>query len=284
MTIEAHDQCNDSFVHSAKFQATDRQMTRTSFVKRGATAFLAALGLEGMARSSQGESDKKARPETKPGRLFKLKGRKNSKVKHWDVITIGNLSRNRYWGESEKRGVRSAICSCTLIAGEDFRILVDPSLESEKEMAAELDRRTGMSTSEIDTVFITHGHGDHHYGLAHFPKARWLAGADVADGLNRSKRYSKLIEPAGDHILGAVDVIPTPGHTMDHCSLSFDCKGFSVIVAGDAVATRDFWVERRGYFNAVDFELSARTMDTIASIADIVVPGHDNYILTLSRT
>ena len=49
--------------------------------------------------------------------------------------------------------------------------------------------------------------------------------------------------------------------------------------AGDSVPTRDFFLERRGYFNAVDFELSARTMDRLASVADIIVPGHDNYFL-----
>ena len=31
--------------------------------------------------------------------------------------------------------------------------------------------------------------------------------------------------------------------------------------------------------NAVDFEQSARTMDKLAAIADIIVPGHDNYFL-----
>ncbi|MBC8472531.1 MAG: hypothetical protein H8D56_23965 [Planctomycetes bacterium] len=56
------------------------------------------------------------------------KGRSSSSVKRWDVITIGNLSRNRYCGESDTRGVRGAICTCTLITGEGFRILVDLSL------------------------------------------------------------------------------------------------------------------------------------------------------------
>src|SRR3990172_3672069 len=72
------------------------------------------------------------------------KGRKDSKVKRWDVITIGNLSRNRYWGESDAKGVRAAICTCTLIAGDGFRLLVDPSLVNAADMAKELDRRTGV--------------------------------------------------------------------------------------------------------------------------------------------
>lgn len=64
---------------------------------------------------------------------------------------------------------------------------------------------------------------------------------------------------------------------MGLSSLRFDCKGHSVAVVGDAVATADFWRERRGYFNCVDFALSAKSMDKIATLADLVVPGHDNY-------
>jgi len=281
--METQRRFDKGFTQKKAHSAPDRQMTRASFVKRGLSALLGTLGLAGSTCPSEGRPAGSALSGHEAGKLLQLKGRTNSRISHWDVITIGNLSRNRYWGESDERGVRSAICSCTLIVGEDFNVLVDPSLKSEKEMAAELDRRTGLSTSEIDTVFITHTHGDHHYGLAHFPKARWLAGAEVAGGLNKAKRYPRLVEPADARIHGAVDVISTPGHTMDHCSLRFDWEGFSVVVAGDAVATRDFWVQRQGYFNAVDFGLSARTMDKLASLADIVIPGHDNYFLTLSH-
>ena len=31
--------------------------------------------------------------------------------------------------------------------------------------------------------------------------------------------------------------------------------------------------------NSVDFELSAKTIDVLANMADIIVPGHDNYLL-----
>ena len=67
----------------------------------------------------------------------------------------------------------------------------------------------------------------------------------------------------------------------EHHSLRFDSDGLSVVVAGDAVASRDFWRERRGYFNCADFDLSARSMDKIAGLADLVVPGHDNYFPNL---
>jgi len=110
-------------------------------------------------------------------------------VHRWDIITIGNLSRNRYWGESDDRAYRPAICTCTLISGDGFRVLVDPSLQEAARMEAELSRRTGLRLSDIDGVFITHEHGDHHFGLRHFPDARWQAAPQVAEMLNRGGSY-----------------------------------------------------------------------------------------------
>ena len=45
----------------------------------------------------------------------------------WDVICIGNLSRNLCWGEGEDKPVRAALCTSTPITGDDFRLPVDPA-------------------------------------------------------------------------------------------------------------------------------------------------------------
>jgi glyoxylase-like metal-dependent hydrolase (beta-lactamase superfamily II) len=211
------------------------------------------------------------------------KGKSDSRIRRWVVVTIGNLSRNRYWGESDAKGVRSVICTCTLIDGADFRLIVDPSLANADEMASELDRRSGLKPADISAVFITHEHGDHFAGISHFDKARWLAGPEVAKILNATRKFPKTIEPVTGKLFDAVDVLPTPGHTIGLNSLRFDCNGHSVAVVGDAVATEDFWRERRAFYNSVDFELSARSMDKIARVADFVIPGHDNYFLTVGR-
>lgn len=215
------------------------------------------------------------------GRTIRLRGVQNSKVIHWDIITIGNLSRNRYWGESDERAIRSAICTCSVISGEDFHVIIDPSLDDEKAMGTELNRRTGLTPDKIDVVFITHQHGDHIAGLKHFMKSRWLAGSSVASGLNNSASLPKQIESAEKSLFGAIDIIPTPGHTPDHQSLRFDYKGMSIVIAGDSVATKDFWDERRAYYNVLDLTESKRSMEKIDSIADIIVPGHDNYFFNL---
>jgi glyoxylase-like metal-dependent hydrolase (beta-lactamase superfamily II) len=201
-------------------------------------------------------------------------------IHRWDIITLGNLSRNRYWGEREDQAYRSAICTCTLIQGDTFRLLVDPSLKEETQMDAELFRRTGLHLSAIDTVFITHAHGDHHYGLKHFPHARWLAAPPVADLLNGLDAYDKEVEGTPGPLFDAIEVLHTPGHTQYHYSLRFDWQGKSVVVAADAAVTRDFWNDRRGYFNSEDFAAATTTIEHLATLADIIVPGHDNYFLT----
>lgn len=200
-------------------------------------------------------------------------------IRRWDIITIGNLSRNRYWGESEDRAYRPPLCTCTLITADGFRLLVDPSIQDGPKMLFELERRVGLKPQQVDLVFITHSHGDHHFGLKHFPDARWVAAPGVADAINASKQYAKQVEPEEGVISDLVEIIPTPGHTLDHHSLRFDCEDLSIVIAGDAVMTRDFWKDRRGFFNSADIKLAVQTMEDLAGIADVIVPGHDNFFL-----
>ena len=119
----------------------------------------------------------------------------------------------------------------------------------------------------------------HIYGLAHFPVARWLAAAPVAALLNASGKYTKTVEDAPELLMGEIDLLHTPGHTFHHYSLRFDWEGRSVVIAADAAVTRDYWRERQGYFNSEDF----MTIDRIAGIADLIVPGHDNYFFVKNR-
>jgi len=201
-------------------------------------------------------------------------------VRRWDIITIGNLSRNRYWGEDDAHGRRPALCTSTLVAGDGWRLLVDPPCGDAERMAAELDRRAGIRLDDVGLVFVTHEHGDHHAGLRHFPRARWLAAPAVAETINASGRYERAVEACEGRLPEGIEALHTPGHTLTHHSLRFECDGLAVVIAGDAVMTRDFWAERQGFHNSVDFEVVAQTIDRLAAVADVVVPGHDNWFLT----
>jgi glyoxylase-like metal-dependent hydrolase (beta-lactamase superfamily II) len=201
-------------------------------------------------------------------------------VRRWDVITIGNLSRNACWGESIRKALRPVLCTCTLIQGDGFRLLVDPSVRKGRQMAAEIYRRTGLRPADVGTVFITHHHSDHRFGLKHFAHAEWFASAGEADKINDAGGYPRRVRAASGGLFnGALAVVASPGHTDDHHSLRFQCDGSRVVVAGDAVVTRDYWKERLPFHNAVDMDAATDSITKLTDMADIIVPGHDNYFV-----
>lgn len=203
----------------------------------------------------------------------------------WDVLTIGHLSRNRYWGESDDRAYREPLCTCTLIRTDGCTVVVDPGLPPE-EMVRVLDRRAGLAPGSVDMVFLTHFHGDHRAGLAAFPDADWLmAPSEIEHGKRQlaadspDRELLERLRPAVAELIPGITVIETPGHSAGHASLLFEDEGKRIAVAGDAAMTRDFFRHRDYYFNTVDAGAAVTSIETIARAADIVVPGHDNYFL-----
>src|SRR4051812_29684573 len=94
-------------------------LTRSAFLARAGLALLGAVAASaGRAVAAAAEPSNgagTAGPASRPtSRPFAGKGRPDSPVKRWDVVTIGNLSRNRYWGEPDAKGVRAVVCTCTL--------------------------------------------------------------------------------------------------------------------------------------------------------------------------
>ncbi len=203
----------------------------------------------------------------------------------WDVLTIGNLSRNKYWGESDDRAYREARCTSVLIRTGDHIVVVDPALPPEG-MVPILDRRAGVTSEAVDTVFLTHFHGDHRIGLGAFAHAEWfMAPAEIEHWrhqLTVGSPDSELLDrlrPVGQILLPGIEVIETPGHTPGHASLLLESDGLRIVVAGDAVMTQDFFQHHDYYFNTVDPPAAVRSIEVIAATAHIVVPGHDNYFL-----
>ncbi|HEX9439726.1 MAG TPA: MBL fold metallo-hydrolase [Roseiflexaceae bacterium] len=203
----------------------------------------------------------------------------------WDILTIGHLSRNKFWGESDNRAYRAPRCTTTLIRAGQRTIIVDPGCSPE-EMIAVLDQRVGLTAAAIDMVFLTHFHGDHRVGIGAFPHARWhMAAREIAlwDAELPADSQDRLmldrIEPVTDMLALDLALLPTPGHSLGHTSLIFTSAGLRIAVAGDAVMTRDFFLARDYYLNTVDTVAAVQSLDAIAAIADLVVPGHDNAFL-----
>jgi glyoxylase-like metal-dependent hydrolase (beta-lactamase superfamily II) len=77
--------------------------------------------------------------------------------------------------------------SATLIFGQRDAVLVDAFLTIEQ--AAALVEWVAASGKNLTTIYITHGHGDHFFGIGallnRFPEARAVATPDVVESMRR---------------------------------------------------------------------------------------------------
>jgi len=197
-----------------------------------------------------------------------------------DVIAIGDLAKNRYWGEKAPK--REEYATATLVRSGDAAILVDPGWPPEVLRSA-LYYRAGLAPEAVTHVFLTHFDPVHRQGIGLFPKATWwlyeeeiayaeaeLAADDAGRGvLARVKAVPEKLSPG-------VDLFPTFGHTPGHASLLVYTPMETTIVAGDAVLTRDHL--EHGDLGEAPWDLAKakESFQDVLEMADVVVPGHDN--------
>src|ERR1700723_580276 len=104
---------------------------------------------------------------------------------HWDVLTVKRpgLTRDLPAGKEKLMWVAN---SSTLIYGERDAILVDTLLTTEQSKTL-LDWVVA-SGKNLTAIYITHGHGDHFFGLApllgRFPQARAVAVPEVVAAMH----------------------------------------------------------------------------------------------------
>jgi glyoxylase-like metal-dependent hydrolase (beta-lactamase superfamily II) len=197
------------------------------------------------------------------------------------IVNIGALSMNKFWGETER--LHQTTATCTLLDVGGTRVLVDPSPYPEP-LERKLFDTTGLRPEAIDQVFVTHFHGDHRFGLELFPNATWLmASAALDEWRERSPEEANLIDrflPAEVHLPDSPQLYAAPGHTLGLHGLSVETPWGTLIVAGDAVMTPEFFEAEEGFHNSVDFAQATETIRAIKRVAALVIPGHGNIILT----
>src|SRR4029077_8833803 len=102
----------------------------------------------------------------------------------WDVLTIRRpgLTRDLPAGKEELMWVAN---SSTLIYGERDAVLVDTFLTIEQSRT--LSDWVVASDKNLTAIYITHGHGDHFFGLAtlleRFPHARAVATPEIVKAM-----------------------------------------------------------------------------------------------------
>jgi glyoxylase-like metal-dependent hydrolase (beta-lactamase superfamily II) len=148
--------------------------------------------------------------------------------------------------------------SSTLIIGQRDAVLVDPLMTTTQ--ARVLAGWIAATGKNLTTVYVTHGHGDHHFGLSvildHFPGARAVAAPAVVEHMRESvdpqavaSFWAQLLpgqipdrlvvaEPLTDggfDLEGHDLVVVGLGHTDTDDTTCLHVPDLGLVVAGDAV-------------------------------------------------
>lgn len=231
----------------------------------------------------------------------------------YTIVSIGALSRNRFWNETEPR--RVAHSTTTLICDENTTILVDPGLP-EQLLVQRLDERTGLSPEQIDIVFLTNFRPAHRRALALFGRAEWMmhepeieavsehltrlsaslededslenapqdgGGQEMEAVIHQERALLGRIVTAREKITRRAHLYPCLGATPGSAGLLLAEMGRTVIVAGDAVISRDYFEAGRVFEQAYDVEAAQTSLCDIMEIADVIVPAHDNLFMVSGR-
>jgi len=220
-----------------------------------------------------------------------------SSVVRADIISIGTLSRNRIWGETQP--TRTPHATTTLIRSGDRKILIDPGLPPPA-IGARLFERTGLRPEQIDTVFLTNFRPAHRMGLSLFDSAQVLIhereqestrqGLEALlrdapeEDLDRRQLEQELellerLRTPSDKIAPDVDLFPLPGYTAGTCGLLVSSPLTTLLITGDAVATLDHFLAGQVLPDAQDIQQAQESMREVYEIADLIIPGHDNLFL-----
>ncbi|MCL5411580.1 MAG: MBL fold metallo-hydrolase [Patescibacteria group bacterium] len=150
-----------------------------------------------------------------------------------------------------------------------IKIIVDPGCN--RQLLLQKLSQANINPEEIDFVFLTHNHMDHSMNTALFPKAKVIDHEAIYDG-DKAELVKDTI-PGTD-----VKILQTPGHQLDHSSLTISTEEGIVVIAGDV-----FWfedneepsldVEKKDPY-AADFKALKESRKKLIALADWIIPGH----------
>lgn len=217
----------------------------------------------------------------------------------YSIISIGTLSHNRLW--DEKVAKRTAHSTVTMVTDGDRLILVDPSLPG-KFLESRFDERTGKSLEAVTDVFCTTLRPVHRRGLDALQHANWWCYEPELEAYQRyleevqetAERLSSEDEatikgdmdvirkfmPAPDRFSDQIHLYPLVGASVGSCGLLLTPATNTVLIAGDAVVTKQHYLSGQIWEGCVDQEAAKKSFEDVVEIADIIIPGHDNILLS----
>jgi glyoxylase-like metal-dependent hydrolase (beta-lactamase superfamily II) len=165
-----------------------------------------------------------------------------------------------------------ASSSVSFVQSNGKNIIIDPGCNREK-LIEELSKNN-LRTIDIDFVLLTHGHSDHALLTGIFENAKVLSSQEVYNGDNQIEHNNKI---TGTDL----EIIQTPGHSPEHCSLVVPTEEGIYVVAGDV-----FWwtdneeqkidveKEDEAHPEEVNMKKLIESRKKILDLGDYIIPGH----------
>jgi glyoxylase-like metal-dependent hydrolase (beta-lactamase superfamily II) len=197
--------------------------------------------------------------------------------------------------------------SATLIYGERDAVLVDTFLTLDQSL--QLADQVEASGKNLTYIYITHGHGDHYFGIStlkdRFPNARAVALASVVDRIHQRlagdiQLFSRVGQLPDDtcvpesldgglfelegHALTPIEI----GYTDVADSTSLHVPSIGLVAAGDVVynGIHPYLSETTGQ-SRVEWSEALATLDALepqAVVAGHKVPDHDDDPRNIAET
>ena len=180
-----------------------------------------------------------------------------------DVLCIGSLERG------EDGSILEAHSTSTLIRADGRNIVVDTSTPYMWPAVKTSFRQIGIFPEDVDTIVLTHAHGDHAGNLKRYKKARVL----IHSGSDVEIEGAEVIDADEYVICPGVRMVHTPGHCPEECSVFVEADRHYAI-AGDTVPLQDNLKEGKPPAINTDRDLAMESMRRVERFADVVVPGH----------
>jgi len=162
-----------------------------------------------------------------------------------------------------------ASSTVTLVKTNDKNIIIDPGC-NRKRLIEEL-QKNNLKTKDIDFVLLTHSHTDHTLLAGIFENAEVLNNEEIYSDDKQVEHHNKI---KGTDL----EIIQTPGHSNDHCSLIIRADKIYA-VAGDV-----FWwtddekqkviINKPDQAHSCDMKKLIESRKRILDIADWIIPGH----------
>ena len=163
-----------------------------------------------------------------------------------------------------------ASSTVSLVQSNDKNIIVDPGCNRDK-LIEELSKNA-LKPTDIDFVLLTHSHTDHALLTGIFENAKVLNNEEIYDNDEQVEHNNKI--PETD-----LEIIQTPGHSNDHCSLVVKTNEGVYVIAGDV-----FWwmdneeqkidINKPDQAHPADMEKLTESRKQILEIGDYIIPGH----------